>query len=78
MTEHHHFLQGFLDRSGIPPAEAAELLTASDHPYQCRCEKCLRWWASVGPEEDDQGRQTFGPFTAAEVAACRKKGEGRA
>lgn len=25
---------------------------ASDHPYECRCEKCEVWWASMPPEED--------------------------
>lgn len=26
---------------------------ASNHPYECKCELCKEWWASVPPEEDE-------------------------
>ena len=38
---------------------------ASDHPYNCRCDKCLDWWYNMGPD-DDQG---YGPFSAEEIDA---------
>lgn len=42
---------------------------ASDHPYACRCDACLRWWVAVGPEETDHG-WSFGPFSAVEFMAA--------
>jgi hypothetical protein len=29
-----------------------EFDVASNHPYECRCELCQRWWAEVGPEDE--------------------------
>ena len=41
----------------------ATFFEASDHPYECRCEKCKEWWRAVGPEmEDDDTPIGYGPF----------------
>jgi len=39
---------------------------ASDHPYTCRCNKCLQWWKTVGPDPDTA---RYGPFTKEEIDA---------
>lgn len=41
---------------------------ASDHPYNCKCDKCLKWWLAIGPDEDENGEPDWGPFTAEEIA----------
>lgn len=33
--------------------ELARFDEASNHPYECRCEKCGEWWAQVPPEDDE-------------------------
>lgn len=50
---------------GISPRERDVLLDGSEHPYGCRCDTCLDWWAQMGPDEDDE----FGPFAPEEVYA---------
>lgn len=45
--------------------EDPELMDASDHHFQCRCEICLRWWAMMGPDGMEPGQ--YGPFSTAEV-----------
>ena len=49
------------------------LVTGSDHPHDCRCDICRRWWKSIGPEidEDEEGNETrsYGPFTQEEIEA---------
>lgn len=35
------------------PEELARFDEASNHPYECRCQICLEWLASVPPEEED-------------------------
>jgi len=42
-----------------------DFVELSDHPYSCRCEKCLQWWVSMGPEDLGHG-WGFGPFTEQE------------
>lgn len=65
-----NFIDEFVEAFGIEQ----DFVDASEHPPNCRCDKCLAWWASMGPE-DDEG-QYFGPFTSAEVKAhCRKHGK---
>ena len=32
------------------PKRLADFNEATEHPYMCRCEKCLDWWDLVGPE----------------------------
>ena len=43
--------------------ETLDLITASDHPYNCICEQCKSWWVQVGPDEDGD----YGPFSSEEV-----------
>ena len=52
--------------AGVVPADVME---ASDHNYRCKCEKCMQWWLSVGPEDTGDG-WSFGPFTQAEYEAA--------
>lgn len=44
-----------------------EFQESSNHPYSCRCDKCLNWWRIMGPDEDDNGDPFYGPFTKEEV-----------
>ena len=46
-----------------------EFMDATEHPYTCRCESCIKWWVTMGPEEGPDG-WTFGPFTEAEFLAA--------
>lgn len=39
--------------AGVSALTIDEFDRASNHPYECRCELCQRWWAEVGPEDDD-------------------------
>ncbi|MCB0106339.1 MAG: hypothetical protein KDE53_10530 [Caldilineaceae bacterium] len=48
---------------------ATEVIEASDHPYRCKCQKCLQWWLAVGPEDTGLG-WSFGPFTEEEFVAA--------
>lgn len=59
-------------------AEVGEdFAAASDHNFRCRCERCLTWWAKIGPEEDrvegPDGRGRFGPFQGYEVNAEQRR-----
>jgi len=47
--------------AGIDP----KIFDASDHPYTCKCEKCLMWWSGMGRDPDSD---SFGPFTDDEIA----------
>jgi len=47
------FLDAFAEKAGIPYDFAA----ASEHPYNCRCDKCLAWWASMGPDVNERTPQ---------------------
>ena len=58
-------LQLFLDTFAAQHKIPDRFVEATDHPYDCRCEKCMEWWARMGPE-DDTG-DDFGPFTADEI-----------
>jgi hypothetical protein len=60
-------LDAFVEAVGIEQ----DFVDSSEHPYHCRCDKCLSWWASMGPEDPDG--PTFGPFSQAEVEACCEK-----
>jgi hypothetical protein len=62
-------LQALLDQFAVRFDTSVE---ASDHSYGCRCPKCLEWWATVGPDEDDDGNPTWGPFTEDEIEAYRQ------
>jgi len=45
--------------------EKRALDAGSNHTYDCRCEKCLTWWAMCGPDGGVPGN--YGPFDKAEV-----------
>lgn len=60
-----NFIDGMKERMGI----SDDFVAASDHPYRCRCAKCLAWWLSCGPEYGEP--QTWGPFTASEIADAK-------
>lgn len=62
------FVDVYVEMAGISPAFQA----SSDHPYSCRCINCLRWWAKMPNDENEDGSVSFGPFTLEEVAAARE------
>ena len=70
-TQRAPAVQSFVDKfaamAGITPA----FMAASDHPYSCRCNICLRWWAEMPDDEDEEGNASYGPFTADEVVEAR-------
>jgi len=65
-------LQAFLDRYAEEHDISQDVVVGSDHPYDCRCGTCLAWWATVGPEEDEDGSEGWGPFTREEIEAYRE------
>ena len=64
-------LQQMLDsiatNTGIDP----DFIAASDHPYMCRCRKCLAWWSAIGPDGEPDDLGAWGPFTKEEVETYR-------
>jgi hypothetical protein len=60
------FLSNMQKQLNIPD----EFVQASDHPSLCRCDKCLNWWATMGPDPD---YNSCGPFSLDEVNAKRIK-----
>jgi len=61
------FLQAVVDALVAEGEVSENIVQASDHPYRCRCNFCLAWWAEMGPEEDAYGNPSYGPFSEAEV-----------
>ena len=61
------FVNDFAAMAGITPA----FMAASDHHRRCRCNICLRWWAEMPDDKNDDGTVDYGPFTADEVAEAR-------
>jgi hypothetical protein len=55
------FIDFFADKFNIDQ----DFKDASNHDYDCTCEKCLAWWAAMGPEDADG--EDFGPFTRQQV-----------
>ena len=43
-----------------------DFVAASDHKYDCRCDKCKEWWRSCGPDPGS-GNDGYGPFTKEEI-----------
>lgn len=37
----------------LTPEELAEFDEASNHPYECKCKLCQKWWDLVPPEDDE-------------------------
>ena len=64
MAERTEAMQSFVDGLAKRLSIPQEIVAASDHPYSCRCGKCLAWWRMMGPDPDDD---RYGPFTEEEV-----------
>lgn len=65
-----NFIDTFIENMGIEQ----DFVDSSEHPYKCRCDKCLSWWATMGPE--DPNDMSFGPFNQDEVEAyCQEMGK---
>lgn len=64
-------IQKMLDKMAEKFSIPADFIESSDHPYSCKCDKCLMWWTLMGrnPETD-----RYGPFTDEEIEAARKAG----
>ena len=62
------FVSEFAKKVGI----TQDFIAASDHSYRCRCNLCLRWWAQMPDDEQEDGTVSYGPFTAAEVNEARQ------
>ena len=63
-----HFDPKFEKEMGIdkvPDDVRDELDASSDHAYGCDCDRCLSWWARVGPDGGEPG--CYGPFTKEQV-----------
>jgi len=53
-----------------------DFLIASDHKYGCTCQKCLAWWADIGPDGEPDDQCAFGPFSREQVESyCREVGK---
>jgi len=50
-------LKSFLEKlsDGLPE----DFVEASDHKYDCTCDKCREWWRSMGPDPETG---MYGPF----------------
>jgi hypothetical protein len=33
--------------------ELVEFDEATNHPYECACNLCKKWWELMGPEDED-------------------------
>lgn len=44
-----------------------DFMEESNHSGSCRCDLCLQWWATLGPDDDGK----YGPFIEAEVSAAK-------
>lgn len=61
------FLDGLQEALDLDDETAQTLLEGSDHPYNCTCRVCLKWWASMGPEYADGKTPSWGPFTPRQI-----------
>ena len=68
------FLESLVARAAMAEPTARMLLAGNGHPYECRCDGCREWWATVGPEYLGGGEYGYGPFTEAEI----KRGDSNA
>jgi hypothetical protein len=52
-------------------AVSPDFAQATNHKYDCRCDKCKAWWILIGPEggidTDHLEGGAFGPFSEAEL-----------
>ena len=58
-----NLLDAFAEEFDIPQ----RFRDASEHRYNCRCDKCLSWWASMGPDGEPEEEGAWGPFTWEEI-----------
>lgn len=63
-------IQAVLDQMTQKEPGLIPILEASSHNYDCRCDICLQWWVSVGPEDTGNNTWGFGPFTEEEFVAA--------
>ncbi len=63
-------LERLIDLLALDVNISDDFKEACDHPYSCRCDKCLALWARVGPDAED-GLE-YGPFSLAEIEAYRE------
>ncbi len=45
-------------------AVGEDFAAASDHSYNCCCERCRDWWKKMEPDPDTE---TYGPFSPEEI-----------
>ena len=65
-------LQDFLDAFVMETGIEQDFVDSCEHPYGCSCQKCLNWWARMGPEDEEM---SFGPFTQEQVETyCEENG----
>ena len=62
------FLDAFVEATGIEQ----DFVDSCNHPYGCSCQKCLSFWASMGPEDEEY---SFGPFTREQVEEYCKEND---
>ena len=65
-------LQALLDNIAQSAGIEPDFVASGDHPYTCRCDKCLAWWATMGPDgdpDDPDVSPSFGPFKRSEIEA---------
>ena len=69
LPELQNMIDAFAEAVGIEQ----DFVDSCEHPYNCTCHKCLKWWATIGPEDEED--MTFGPFTQEQVEAyCESEG----
>jgi hypothetical protein len=59
----HQTINVFMERYQLDP----DFREASEHPYDCRCAKCLMWWIWMGA---DPVTGRHGPFDPTELQAA--------
>ena len=70
-------LQRLADQLARDLGISDDFRAATEHPYSCRCDKCLAWWAKIGPEEAKEmpdAPLTYGPFSEDEIRLYLKRG----
>jgi hypothetical protein len=60
----------FAEAMGITEENKKILDMGSEHPLNCRCNTCLRWWIMVGPDPDTK---KYGPFTNEEIESFQRR-----
>lgn len=55
-------LQSFIDNMAHQLHIDNSFIESCEHPYNCRCPKCLEWWRTIDPDED-----SYGPFSVEKI-----------